>query len=352
MEWGRGFESWLWSPSFWLPEGYNWADIQSTDEKQYPEFRNLFTYPIIFAALILAVRFYVLNPFIFKPFAIKAGLRYKKYLPPPRNDLLEKLFCESRVSSKDISNAAESLGWTRRDVERWIRQRNNSGKLTKLDKFQESAFLASYHIIISMYGLYIMYDEPWLWEISAAWLGYPLHELKNGQWWYYMISISFYFALCVSHLRCGFTSYVHHVCTILLLAFSWTCNLIRLGSLVLLVHECGDILLQAGKMTQYLEKQKATAVLLGVFLIVWISTRVILFPFWIFKNAYFEAPKVVFMPAAYVLYGLLLGVLALNVFWTFVILLIIVRSLFKGAAVEDIRSAESSDENDKTSKAQ
>lgn len=34
--------------------------------------------------------------------------------------------------------------------------------------------------------------------------------------------------------------FVHHMTTITLMAFSWTCNLIRVGTLVLLIHDVAD----------------------------------------------------------------------------------------------------------------
>lgn len=37
--------------------------------------------------------------------------------------------------------------------------------------------------------------------------------------------------------------FIHHVVTLLLLALSWVCNLHRVGSLVLVVHDCADIFL-------------------------------------------------------------------------------------------------------------
>ena len=38
--------------------------------------------------------------------------------------------------------------------------------------------------------------------------------------------------------------FIHHLTTIALMAFSWTCNLQRVGSLVLIVHDIADIFLE------------------------------------------------------------------------------------------------------------
>lgn len=42
--------------------------------------------------------------------------------------------------------------------------------------------------------------------------------------------------------------FVHHIATICLMAFSWVCNLHRIGTLVLLIHDCADIFLEVSCM--------------------------------------------------------------------------------------------------------
>ncbi len=37
--------------------------------------------------------------------------------------------------------------------------------------------------------------------------------------------------------------FIHHVVTLLLLSFSWTSNLTRVGTLVLILHDVGDVFL-------------------------------------------------------------------------------------------------------------
>ena len=279
-------------------------------------------------------------------------MKYKVRKPPPCNSVLEKLFLKSKgkASDKDIVRAVESLQWSKRLVLRWLRQRLSSQKLNKLDKFQESSFIGLYHIIISIYGLYVMHDKPWLLDIKYCWMNYPRHEIESGVWWYYIISVSFYWALCFSHLKSGLTEYVHHMCSILLLVFSWACNLVRVGTLVLLVHECGDILLHIGKIFNYLKKRRSTEIILGVFFVVWVTTRLGLFPFWILRSSFYEGPKYAFMPAGYVFYALLFGLLILNIIWTSMIIAIIIRRSFRGMDVNDIRSSESSVTSDENSK--
>ena len=61
---------------------------------------------------------------------------------------------------------------------------------------------------------------------------YPHHVVDRDVWWYYMIELSFYWALCFSQFydvkrKDFWEMFIHHITTIALMAFSWTCNLTR-----------------------------------------------------------------------------------------------------------------------------
>ena len=61
--------------------------------------------------------------------------------------------------------------------------------------------------------------------------------------------MSFYWALCISQFfdvkrKDFWEMFIHHVTTIALMGFSWTCNLTRVGTLVLVIHNCANIFLE------------------------------------------------------------------------------------------------------------
>ena len=73
--------------------------------------------------------------------------------------------------------------------------------------------------------------------------------LTTDVWWYYMISAAFYWSLTLSQFwdvrrKDFWQMFVHHIATIALLSFSWVCNLHRIGTLVLLLHDCADIFVE------------------------------------------------------------------------------------------------------------
>ena len=77
---------------------------------------------------------------------------------------------------------------------------------------------------------------------------------------------------------------IHHLTTITLLVLSWTCNMVRMGSLVLVIHDCADIFLESAKMTKYIRWQKTCDTLFAFFTLVWIVSRIGVYPFWILKR--------------------------------------------------------------------
>lgn len=64
--------------------------------------------------------------------------------------------------------------------------------------------------------------------------------------------------------------FIHHMVTLLLMSLSWVCNLHRVGSLVLVVHDCADIFLEAAKLTKYAKYQKVCDAIFAIFTVVWI----------------------------------------------------------------------------------
>lgn len=111
------------------------------------------------------------------------------------------------------------------------------------------SFRCLYYTLIFIYGLIVLWDKPWLWDIKYCYYGYPYHAVTNDVWWYYMISISFYCSLSISQFfdvkrKDFWQMFIHHKATIMLMSFSWVCNLTRIGSLVLVVHDCADIFLE------------------------------------------------------------------------------------------------------------
>lgn len=84
-------------------------------------------------------------------------------------------------------------------------------------------------------------------------------------------------------------------------------------------------------MAKYANYQRVCDMLFVIFTLVWIATRLGLYPFWIMRNTTIQAPKIVDMfPAYYIFNSLLFLLLTLHIFWTYLILKIAYNSLLVG----------------------
>ena len=71
-----------------------------------------------------------------------------------------------------------------------------------------------------------------------------------------MLELSFYWSLTFLHLldvrkKDFMELLVHHLITITLLSLSWTAQFTRIGTLVLIVHDSADSLLELAKKLKY-----------------------------------------------------------------------------------------------------
>lgn len=340
----------VWNPALWLPKGYSWTDLHPQDGRPYPNFTDILIYPIFLSIVMIFFRTWILNPLVLEPIAKLFKLKYKQVQPPPPNSVLEMMFRQHNgcVPPKLVLEASTSLNLTIREVEIWLRKRSAQSKLTKLDKFQDSAYICLYHTLITVYGLYLLWSKPWLWDMEYCFKDYPFHEISDDVWWYYMVGCGFYWSQTIwqikySHGKDAGMAYIHHLCTILLMVTSWACNYIRIGSLVLLIHECGDIPLQFGKILHYLKEKRLIDYVYVCFTVLWFSTRMIMYPFWILRGLFVKLPKYYELPTVSIINGMLVLLMVMNVVWSSCLVISIYKRISEGY-IQNVLSSDEQEE--------
>ncbi|OXU26390.1 hypothetical protein TSAR_013424 [Trichomalopsis sarcophagae] len=359
MEIARNISSAFWSPQIWLPPNISWADIEPTPENRFADYRHLL-YPLPMALVLLVMRYALeRGRFCFAPFGRSLGIKTSRSKKAAPNPILDKAYNGKKIKQKQenhnmletyeicelqITALAKQLDWSERQVERWLRLRRAQDKPSTLTKFCENSWRCLYYTYSFFFGLFILWDKPWLWNINHCYYNYPYHPLSNDVWWYYMVSMAFYWSLSFSQYfdvkrKDFWQMFVHHIATIVLMSFSWVGNLTRIGSLVLLVHDCADIFLEAAKMAKYANYQRLCDFIFAFFTVLWIVTRMGVYPFWIIYSTSIEAPKIVPMFPAYYIFNFLLSLLlVLHTFWTWLILKIAYNAFYAGQMEGDIRS--------------
>uniref|UniRef100_A0A1L8DUL0 Protein transporter n=2 Tax=Nyssomyia neivai TaxID=330878 RepID=A0A1L8DUL0_9DIPT len=337
----------FWSTKVWLPPNTTWADIApgARPDVTYADYRHLM-YGIPLALVVLSIR-YTLERFWLAPVGKSLGIKSSRPKRAANIPDLEEAYTQScRIKHKTVVTLSKKLDMSERQIERWWRKRRAQDKPSTLVKFCENSWRCIYYTYSFIYGIIVLWNKPWLWEINSCWYDYPHQSVDNDIWWYYMISMAFYWSLTISQFRDVkrkdfWQMFVHHMVTLLLLSLSWVCNMHRVGSLVLAVHDCADIFLEAAKLTKYASYQKLCDAIFAIFTIVWIVTRLGFYPRIIY-NTSIEAPQILPMfPAYYIFNTLLILLLILHIVWTYLILQIAYTAVKSGQMEGDIRSSSS-----------
>ncbi|MED6282364.1 Ceramide synthase 5 [Characodon lateralis] len=105
----------------------------------------------------------------------------------------------------------------------------------------------------------------------------------------------------------------------------------RVGSLVLLVHDASDFLLEAAKMANYAKYQRLCDFLFIFFSVVFFITRLVIFPIWVLNSTMFESWAIVGPYPSWWLFNILLLLLqVLHIFWSYLISRIAVKAIMRG----------------------
>ena len=77
-------------------------------------------------------------------------------------------------------------------MERWFREKRRANLPTTLTKFCEEGWRFLFYCIIFTYGLGVLYNKPWLWDVSMCWQDYPFHTVSWDIWLYYMTGVNIF----------------------------------------------------------------------------------------------------------------------------------------------------------------
>ncbi|XP_058717118.1 ceramide synthase 5 [Poecile atricapillus] len=354
--------AWFWNERFWLPHNVTWADLAGEagppgSGLQYPRASHVLSaFPL--ALGIFAVRL-LFERFIAKPCAINLGIQDSGPHRAQPNAILEKVFTSITKSpdGKRLEGLSKQLDWDVRKIQRWFRHRRNQDKPTTLTKFCESMWRFTFYLSIFFYGIRFLWTAPWFWDTRQCWYNYPFQPLTSRLYYYYILELAFYWSLMFSQFtdikRKDFLiMFVHHLATIGLITFSYMNNMVRVGTLVLCLHDASDFLLEAAKLANYAKYQRLCDAFFMLFGVVFIVTRLGIYPFWILNTTLFESWELIGpYPSWWLFNGLLVTLQVLHVIWSYLIIRTASKALVRGKVSKDDRSdvESSSEEEDVTS---
>ncbi len=158
-------------------------------------------------------------------------------------------------------------------------------------KNSSNFFKLCYYTLITLFGYYVLCDLPCFprellgkGELSNCFTGgYPdwMYHIKPELFnVYYLTALAFHLTdliwlLWIYELQTDFKMMlVHHICTITLITFSYLCNYSNIGSIIIFLHDFGDIFVYIMRVFLNTKAPKILKTLTGfLLLIVWIYTR-------------------------------------------------------------------------------
>ncbi|XP_073325362.1 ceramide synthase 5 [Pagrus major] len=337
--------AWFWNERFWLPHNVTWADLADpAPGVEYPKAGHLLN-ALPLALGIFAIRI-LFERFIASPCARSLHIQPGVGRQAQPNAVLEKVFTSitKNPDSRHLDGLSKQLDWEVRKVQRWFRHRRNQDKPSTHTKFCESMWRFTFYSCIFTYGFRFLWQSPWIWDTRHCWYGYPYQVMTPRLYYYYVTELAFYWSLMFSQFtdikRKDFLiMFIHHLATISLISFSYVNNMVRVGSLVMCVHDSSDFLLEAAKLANYAKYQRLCDFLFIVFSVVFFITRLVIYPIWILNSTMFESWAIVGPYPSWWLFNFLLLVLqVLHIIWFYLIARIAIKAMMRGKVCNDVRS--------------
>ena len=222
----------------------------------------------------------------------------------------------------------------------------------RLRKLHENIFYSVWHSVSFVLVLVHLSREAWVFEMIESRdprhcaTGWP-HFIDYETSWIYFLQLAFWLSclafMAVETVRKDFREMlVHHCSTITLVSLSYRYSYFRIGFVVMLLHDVGDIFLYSAKVCNYLKKPIITNVLFITFVFTFFISRLVLFP-QVIRAAWGPVtgylPVGTALPGCYILPLMLTVLLILHCMWFVLILRMLYRMMFVEKDVKsDIRS--------------
>ena len=277
----------------------------------------------------------------------KKRKRYKKLASLLEYNPLNREFPPKNINYEALTG---KTGLTEANIKEFIGVLTD--KLHKIKeqqrKFGESLFSVLNKFILFWFGIYLFYEYPWIFTNTKALEGYPNEQNLKYAFdlkLYYIIYFGYYVFRTISStffekkLNDFVPLFIHHLATIFLIVYSYHCGFLRIGIQTLLIHEPADLALQTSKCIAYISKNPYIRIGLFIWIfIVWISTRLILFPYICIIPGYNHTINGGNNHVSSgILTGFLLILWCLHLYWFWLLIKAALNTIGKGKTFDDIR---------------
>eukprot|EP01026_Neomeris_dumetosa_P075855 TRINITY_DN8078_c0_g3_i1.p2 TRINITY_DN8078_c0_g3~~TRINITY_DN8078_c0_g3_i1.p2 ORF type:complete len:314 (-),score=16.42 TRINITY_DN8078_c0_g3_i1:129-1070(-) len=202
-------------------------------------------------------------------------------------------------------------------------------------KFVQSLWTLFAYVTLFSLGMKASYGQPWFFNSRFLYEGWPHHY--TGGWlrvlyitYFGFMTSSFWMLITWDVRRKDFWAFfVHHILTSAVIILSFSIKFLRGGSMMLLVHDIGDILLEASKLSKYSGLESLASILFVLFTIQWLVLRLGYFPFVLLGSTFTTLPQTVgyYPPLAHVIQAFLIIIVSIHIYWFGLILKVLYNAV-------------------------
>ncbi|KAE9419124.1 hypothetical protein Angca_004228, partial [Angiostrongylus cantonensis] len=320
----------VWRADYWLPRGVRWNELPVN-------FSDLL-YPIYFSLPLIVFRIFF-ESFVGVPLGFALGY-YGNV------SLIRTIF--------DHLNG----GFARQ---------------TRSKRVLECFWRFSYYTFAFAYGCMVLWDKSWLWDVKQCWIGYPFHTIDKSIWLvvYNFLFTNYCFLMtgCYCYMKYNRNS-AEIISTLRPLFLSFFCCLsfANISTSTMMVRYLQNVGLRpdhttvtpfvGSRVTHDTTDALNFELKPKIIFYRWIVTRLGYYPFVIVRSALLDAASLIqpdyellnltqvpFAPRVIIL--MLFTLLILHIFWTVIIMKIVVKTVTQGEA-GDVRSDSEASEADES----
>lgn len=180
----------------------------------------------------------------------------------------------------------------------------------------------------------------WDWVLDYKIMHIPFSVVPDKIRFFYLLELGYYLCTIVTifwepKMKDQKQMFTHHLFTICLLATSFYYNTIKYGMVIMILHDVSDPLMELAKMFNYCKSLIWSSFFFGSFAISFIVLRTFIYPRYVISSVCNYARPAGY-PAFVINYICLNGLWFLHIFWSFLIVKILINQLFHGIR-EDCR---------------
>jgi len=258
---------------------------------------------------------------------------------------------DSDETRSEIPAIMKELGYSLSEIREYFDWRRDETTMRGMQqKFNEEAWKGLTMTFMTIYGIWVMSNEPFFSDPSLLFKEWPQIESWRV-FLYYQLACGYHAHRAVWQFwdkkRSDFIAmFIHHWVTVVLVGASWYWGIMNIGAVVMVAHDNSDIFLPIAKCSRWLQWNTLKNVAFATFVCSWILSRICMFSWKVI------IPVFMYAPTAYSChYGkfvgfasLLLLLLILHLYWTYAIIGVAVQWICCGNSLEDSRSDDEANE--------